>query len=94
MTFKQPVQRGVNTFCVITEMAQVAANERQLCFLRIHLFDLADPFHCLVLPDIAAQSVNGIGWINDHTSVFQAFGHLADQPGLWILGMDMYEHNF
>ena len=73
-------------------MTQVAANKRKLCLCGIHILQFTNAFNGFVLIDIAAQTVNGIGGINDNTPVHQAFCHLFDQPGLRIIRMYLYEH--
>jgi len=73
-------------------MAQVAADKGQLCFLRIYILYFTNAFHCFVLINITTQAINGIGWINDHSPILQAFYHLFDQPWLRIFGMYLYQH--
>ena len=65
MTFQKSVQRGVDTFCIITQMAEVATNKRKLSLFGINAFDAADFFNRFWLMYIAAQSVNSIGGIDN-----------------------------
>jgi hypothetical protein len=58
----------------------------------VYLFDPGDPFDTFLLIYIAAQAVNGVGRIYDHPSVPQAFCHLLDQSGLWVIGVHLYQH--
>jgi len=71
-------------------MTQIAANKGQLCFLRIYIFYFTDTLNAFVLVNIATQPINGIGWVNDHSAVFQAFGNLLYQTGLRVFGMYLY----
>ena len=57
-------------------MTQVAANKRQLCFLRINIFYFTDALYAFMLVDIATQAIDGVGWVNDYATVFQTFSNL------------------
>jgi hypothetical protein len=46
-----------------------------------------------MVENIASQAVNGIGWIDDYAAIPQNFRRLTDEPGLGIVGMDVYQHN-
>ena len=89
MTFQYPVKWCCNTFGKIAQVAQVAANERQLCFLRVYVFNAAYLFHCFILINIAANAINSICRIDNNTSVEQAFANLFNQPRLWVLRMNL-----
>ena len=73
-------------------MTEIAADKRQLRFLRIDVLDTAYTLNGFLLVDITTQAVNGIGRINDHAPGFQAFGYLLDQPGLGVFRMYADEH--
>jgi hypothetical protein len=51
-------------------MTQIAANKRQLGFLRVNVFYFTNALNGFMLVNIATQAINGIGWVNDHTTVF------------------------
>lgn len=46
-----------------------------------------------MLINIATQTINSIGWVNDNTAILQALGHLPYKPLLRILRMNADEHN-
>ena len=50
--------------------------------MRINLFDAADLFNGFVLENIATQTINGIGRIDDEPAVHEAFGNHAYMP--WV----------
>ena len=77
---------------ILTQVAQVITNKREIGLLRIHPFDAADALHGFLLRDVAAKAIDGIGGINDHTAIAQHTGDLLDQTVLRINGMYVYEH--
>lgn len=89
---QQPVKRCINTFSVLTQVAQVTADKRKLRLMRIDILYAAYFFYSLWLEDIATQPINSIGWINDHATVLQAFNHLFNQPWLRVFGVNGYQH--
>lgn len=93
VAFERAVQWRSNAFGIIRKVAQVAANERKLGFLWIHLFDAAYFFNCFVLKNVASNAINGIGWVDDNAAVQQAFAHLFYKPRLRIFRMYVDEHN-
>jgi hypothetical protein len=76
MTFQRPIYRCANAFGVLTQIAQVVANEGQLSLLRINSFNTANLFYRLWMRNIAAKAIDGIGWVNDNATILQAFYHL------------------
>lgn len=60
--------------------------------MRIDLLDPADTFNGFVLIDVTTQAVNSICWINNYPAIFQAFCQLFYEAGLWIVGMNVYQH--
>lgn len=68
-------------------MAKVAANEGKLRFFGINIFNPAYPFHGFLMMDVAAKAVNGIGRVNNDTTIFDTFSNLLKQAWLWVIGM-------
>lgn len=89
MTFQHPVQRGIDAFCIVTEVAQVTADKGKLCLSGINVLDPAYLFNGFGLKDITPQSVYCISRINNDPAIFKAFCHLADEPWLGILWMNL-----
>ena len=73
-------------------MAQVLADKGQLCLLRVYVLDAADLLNGLGLKNITTDTIDRIRRIYHDTAVEHTFGQLFDEPGLWIVGMNMEEH--
>jgi hypothetical protein len=58
------------------------ADKAELCFVWIYLFDAANLINGFVLKNITAQTINGIGGVDDEPSIHQAFGNHANMP--WV----------
>jgi hypothetical protein len=56
-------------------MAQAAAHERELRFLRFYVLEPADLFNGFILGYIATQGINRIGRVNDNTPVLKTIGN-------------------
>ena len=76
MLLERTIYRCSKLFSILAQVAQIMANKGQLCLLRVNAFNLADAFDCLVLKNIAAQTVNSIGWVNDYSAVFEVLCYL------------------
>ena len=57
-------------------------------FLRVHLFDQVQTLHCFLAEYATAQTINGVGGIDDHPILVQDGNHLFDQTRLGIVGID------
>lgn len=58
--------------------------------LRLQVFYPGDFLNCLGMKDIAAQTVNCIGWINYETSLFQNLYNLLNPTWIRIIGVNFY----
>ncbi len=59
--------------------------------MRVYVFDAANLLYCFGMCNIASKAVNGIGWVNDDTTVLQAFDYLLYQPWLGVIGVNIYQ---
>jgi hypothetical protein len=50
----------------------------------IHLFDTTDLFNGFVLENIATQTINGIGWVDDEPAIHQAFRNHTNMSGIGV----------
>jgi hypothetical protein len=79
---------------VRAQLAKIKTNKGKLGLLRIYAFNAADALHRFLLRNIASQSVDGIGRINDYAAAAQAIGYLLQQSRLGVVGMHAYQHKF
>ena len=73
---------------VIGNMAEIVTDKRKIVFLR---FDTLDTGHLLDragIMNITPQAVHGIGGVDDHAAVAQAFGYFTDAAGIGIFGIN------
>lgn len=73
-------------------MAEIGANEGEVCFFYIYLFDTGDTGNGLGIKDAAADTVNGIGGIYNNTAIAQALHSSGYISRLWIIGMYVQQH--
>jgi hypothetical protein len=74
---------------IARKLAETAAYKRKICFLPFDPFYLRYPVNRPDLSDITAQSINGIGGINDHATLLQTFCDDLQMPLTRIIGIDL-----
>lgn len=63
---------------VVSQLAQVIAYKREVCFVSFYSFNLSDALHRPGFEDIATKPVNGVSGINDNSAVHKAFSYCSD----------------
>ncbi|VTR64783.1 hypothetical protein DESC_260061 [Desulfosarcina cetonica] len=82
----------VGNFGVLADVFQIGADEAErLAF--IALFEQINFFDGMLVHDIAADPVKGVGWISDQTAFPQYDHNLVDQPLLGIVQIDREQHD-
>ena len=85
--------RLVDPLDVFLDLGLVGADQGQ-GFLRVHLFDQMQTLHRFLAEYTTAQTINGVGGIDDHPILVQDGNHLFDQTRLGIVRIDTNEHGF
>ena len=70
VTFHQ-LENVVVHFGIFTDAAQVIANNREIVFLRVNLFDPADAFDGTFLQAMATDGIHGVCGIDNQSPVVQ-----------------------
>lgn len=73
-------------------LADVLTDKRKHGFLGVETSDTADTFYRFLIIDITPQSINGVGRIDDNTTLFQAAYHLFYFPARRVIGIDSQQH--
>ena len=89
MAFEQAIQGRGDAFGIPAQVAQVIAHKRKLRLVRVHLLDKADALDGLVLKNIAAQPIDGIGGIDNYAAAVQAIDDSLDISRLRIIRVHM-----
>ena len=77
----------------MADVFKIRANEAE-GFVFVSLFQLVDSFDGLFIQDVAADTINGIGWIYDDTAFCQNIHCLLDESTLGIEGIYFNQHVF
>lgn len=94
MFLQQSKSRRADTRRIMTEIGKVVADEGKLRLLWINTLQSADSLYRPHLMNVAAESINGIGRIDDDATALQTVYDLADQPRLRVLGMYAKNHGY
>lgn len=77
---------------IFGHLANVLADEAEHSFGGIKAADTRYALHGAFVGDVTPDAVNGVGRVNDDAALFQNIDHLLDEPALWVVGVDRYEH--
>lgn len=69
-------------------MAQVVANERELSLLWFDVSDFTDTLNGLSVVDVATDSVNRIGRVDDNPTFTKTIHHFTDGLRIGVLFID------
>jgi hypothetical protein len=50
------------------------------------------PLDGVLVEDVAADAVEGVGWVGDDASISEGVDRPANEPLLGVLGMDLQDH--
>src|SRR5690606_27293209 len=73
------------------DVAQVAAHERQL-LRSVHALDLVEAVDGLLVEEIAAEPIDGVGGVRDHLSGFERLDRSADLARLRVHRIQFQQH--
>ncbi len=73
-------------------MTQVMADERELCFFRFDIPDLANAFNRFSVVNVASNTVNRIGRVDDNSTFAKTINYFPNGFRVRILFVDADKH--
>ena len=61
-------------------MRNILTDKRKVRFIDLYPFYLANPFYGSLVKNVATNTINSIGWVNNHTTITQnlhCFGNFS-----------------
>jgi hypothetical protein len=73
-------------------MAEIIADNGEVCFLRFNPPDFTDFFNGFGVTDITSHTINSIRWVDYDATLFQDINNLLNKFFIWIVRIDLNQH--
>ena len=83
----------VKGFGVVRQVAQVMADKRQVILFLLLADDGDDALDALLFENVTPDSVDRVGRVNDDAAVLQTLHHGIHSLRVWVLGVNLQQHN-
>jgi hypothetical protein len=83
---------GVLDDRIVSDVGEVRADESERV-RAVHLFDLIETVRRLLVGEVAAQPVDGVGRVRDDVARLQRFHGAADLPRFGMIGIHREDHD-